>query len=76
MLRANTGRLLVLVSGNGATTVYAVSMPRSRRFGSSAPPPATEVLASGKISGRLIAFPPRPRDESDAHLVRAGVSTQ
>ena len=77
MLRANTGRLLVLVSGNGATTVYAViHAPLAAVWIFAAPPPATEVLASGKISGRLIAFPPRPRDESDAHLVRAGVSTQ
>ena len=54
MLRANTGRLLVLVSGNGATTVYAViHAPLAAVWIFAAPPPATEVLASGKISGRL-----------------------
>ena len=55
ILRANTGRLLVLVSGNGATTVYAViHAPLAAVWIFGAPPPATEVLASGKISGRLV----------------------
>ena len=55
LLRANTGRLLVLVSGNGATTVYAViHAPLAAVWIFGAPPPATEVLALGKISGRLV----------------------
>ena len=55
ILRANTGRLLVLVSGNGATTVYAViHAPLAAVWIFGAPPPATEVLALGKISGRLV----------------------
>ena len=55
MLRANTGRLLVLVSDNGATTVYAViHAPLAAVWIFAAPPPATEVLASGRISGRLV----------------------
>ena len=55
MLRANTGRLLVLVSGNGATTVYAViHAPLAAVWIFAAPLPATEVLALGKISGRLV----------------------
>ena len=42
MLRANTGRLLVLVSGNGATTVYAViHAPLAAVWIFAAPPPAT-----------------------------------
>ena len=54
ILRTNTGRLLVLVSGNGATTVYAViHAPLAAVWIFGAPPPATEVLALGKISGRL-----------------------
>ena len=51
ILRANTGRLLVLVSGAGATTVYAVIHARLRRFGSLTPRRLPPRLAWGYPDG-------------------------